>query len=171
MSDINKFSPITGRHIKEDGTTLNIADTLEGIASGGVQVSSTLLRQAQVGTDMELAFANSAAANTQKTVAYTKPEIPVDEYMIEVYNPSAITDLTVKVFAVEDLLGSGTRDVLITKFGVLKSASETGTTISARAAFVHGMFNGADCKLVISNDTALGAAEGFSAFIRVREVK
>lgn len=41
MSDINKFSPITGRHIKEDGTTLNIADTLEGIASGGVQLSGS----------------------------------------------------------------------------------------------------------------------------------
>lgn len=43
--------------------------------------------------------------------------------------------------------------------------------ISPQSRFVHGIFNGADLRMVISNDTALGANDAFDAYIRIREVQ
>ena len=137
---------------------------------GDVQLTGSNLRQTQIGTDQTATWANSAAANTQVSVTITKPTVPVGEYELIIYNPSTVTDLTIKVFAVEAALGGGARDALITTIPVLKSQAITGTIISAYVRIIHGIFNGADCKLVISNDTALGAAEGFTAYIRLREV-
>jgi len=133
-------------------------------------VMGTQLKESQVGLDQQITWANSDPANTQKNITFTKPDIVIDEYELVIYNPSIVTDLTIKVFAVEPALGGNARDALITTIPVLKSLVITGTTINAYTKLLHGIFNGCDCKLVISNDTALGAADGFSVYIRLREV-
>jgi hypothetical protein len=136
----------------------------------GVQLTGSTLRQTQISTDQTVTWANSNVVNTQKTVTFTKPTAPISEYEIIIYNPSTVTDLTVKVFAVETALGGGTRDALVTTVSIPKSQSVTGTTINTQAKFLHGIFNASDCKLVLSNDLILGASDGFSAYVRLREV-
>jgi hypothetical protein len=136
----------------------------------GVQLTGSTLRQTQISTDQTIIWANSAAINTQQTVTFTKPASPVSEYELIVYNPSTITDITVKIFNVETSLGAGTRDALVTTVSIPKSQAVTGTTINTQAKYLHGVFNGTDCKLVLSNDTVLGVADGFSAYLRIREV-
>ena len=135
-----------------------------------VVLSGSNLRQTQIGTDQTATWANSAAANTQVSVTITKPTVPLSEYELVVYNPSTVTDITVKIFSVETSLGGGTRDAQITSVSIPKSQAVTGTTINTQAKFLHGIFNGADVKLAMSNDTVLGVADGFSAYVRLREV-
>lgn len=135
-----------------------------------VSVEGAVLRGSQIGTDQVVSWANSAAANTQKVITFAKPADPVGEYELIVYNPSTVTDLTVKIFAVEPSLGGADRDGLITEAAIPKAATKTGTSINTDIHFVHGMFNGANCKLILSNDTALGASDGFDAYVRLREV-
>ncbi len=126
-----------------------------------------------VGEDNAAAFAHSAAANTQVTIDIPNSTIfpsPRDRCVIEVYNPSTVTDLTIKIFAKALALGAGTRYALIDTVTIPKSQTITGTTINAYLKIIEGMFVGEDLRLVVSNDTILGAAEGFTAYVRVREV-
>jgi len=90
--------------------------------------------------------------------------------MVTVYNPSSVTDITVKVFETATSLAENTRYVLITQFTIPKSQTITGTTIDTTSKLVHGIFNGTDVRFVLSNDTVLGASDGFSATLRLREV-
>lgn len=134
------------------------------------QLAGRNLQQTQIGTDQDLTWANSDAANTQKTYTFTKPDAPVEEYELVVYNPSTVTDLTVKIFNIEASLKGSDRDALITTVSIPKSQAVTGTTINTYARIVHGIFNGGNCKIVASNDTVLGGADGFTATFRLREV-
>ena len=131
----------------------------------------TPLQEIQIGTDQTITFANSDPANTQKTNTVTKPAKPIEEYEFIVYNPSTVTDLTVKVFSVQASLGGDTRDALITTLSIPKSQTISGTAINTYASYLHGIFNGTNCKFVFSNDTVLGVADGFSAYFRLNEVK
>lgn len=131
----------------------------------------TPLQEVQVGADQTITFSNSDPANTQVTNTITKPDNPVDEYELVVYNPSTVTDLTVKVFSVQASLGGGSRDALITTLSIPKSQTITGTSINTYSHYLHGIFNGTNCKLVFSNDTVLGGSDGFSAYFRLQEVK
>jgi len=146
----------------------NAGENIKSI-DGALAVASPL-RQNKVGDDIALAFANDAAANTQKTTTIAKPARQLEEYELIVHNPSTETDLTVKVFAVETALGGATRDALIATLTVPKKQTTTGTSIEAHMRLLHGIFNGADCKLVVSNDTLVGAAGAFTATARLREV-
>jgi hypothetical protein len=177
LPSIKTLDPINGRQLKEDNTYVNVADSIEALYNAlvvnkdaGIQLTGSNLRQTQAGTDQTIIWANSAAINTQQTVTFTKPASPVSEYELIVYNPSTITDITVKIFNVETSLGAGTRDALVTTVSIPKSQAVTGTTINTQAKYLHGVFNGTDCKLVLSNDTVLGVADGFSAYLRIREV-
>jgi hypothetical protein len=123
----------------------------------------------QIDTDKTATFANSAPANTQVNVDIVKPLATKQRYMLTVYNPSTVTDLTVKIFGVCKALGGATRYAYLDTMVVPKSQAITGTTVSAYSKEIEGIFNGKDLRLVVSNDTALGAAEGFSASIRVEE--
>ena len=113
-------------------------------------------------------FANSATANTQKTIDLTMKR-PIEIYAIIINNPSTVTDLTVKVFN-KEVFGEDTKYAYITSFTVPKSQSLTGTTIDTYLVLVEGMFIGGDVRLVVSNNTALGASEGFTSTFRIREV-
>lgn len=145
---------------------------IQAIATGAIntQLIGRLLRKTQVGADQDIIFANNDAANTQVVLTITQPTSPVDEYDISVYNPSTVTDLTCKVFTVEATLGGATRDAYLTAFSVSRSQVVTGTTINTYIRQIHGIFNGGNLKLVVSNDTVLGAAEGFTATARIREL-
>lgn len=134
-----------------------------------VEVSG-IITAMQIGTDQAVAFANSAAINTQVNVDFTKPTVSKPRYKIAVYNPSTVTDLTVKIFSVALDFGGGTRYDFIDSFVIPKSQVITGTTINAYTKFIEGLFVGTDLRLVVSNNTVLGTAEGFSAYIRLREV-
>lgn len=140
------------------------------------QSGRVLLSGEQIGSDLAFVFANSASANTQKTATVAVPEEgmatndPVQAYKIAVHNPSAVTDLTVKLFTVEASLGGAARDCLLESLVVPKAATVTGTAINAHEYLVGGMFCGGALKIVVSNDTVLGGADGFTATIRIREV-
>ena len=152
------------------GNPVKLIDKGDGTFVIAATLTGRLLRKIQVGTDQDVVFANSAAANTQVSLTITQPASPLDEYELIVYNPSTVTDLTCKVFTVETALGGGDRDSYLTAFSVPKSQSVTGTTINTYIRQLHGVFNGGNLKLVFSNDTVLGAAEGFTAKARLREL-
>jgi hypothetical protein len=122
--------------------------------------------------DKNIVFANSASQHTQKIIDIAKPTsgMIVNEYEIVVYNPSTASDLTVKVFTQETFLNGATKYSLVDTLQVGKSASTTGTTVDCRSFRVDTMFISGNCRLIVSNDTALGEAEGFTATIRITEI-
>lgn len=135
----------------------------------GINWIQKIVTGLQIGTDQTITFANSASANTQVTKDISKPNNPKDGYMVTVYNPSVVTDLTVKVFAKAPSLGGGDRYSLIDWFSVPKSQSITGTTVNCYSKLFQGLFVGTDIRVVISNDIVLGGSDGFDATLRVRE--
>jgi hypothetical protein len=128
------------------------------------------LRRTLVGADINFAFLDSASADTQDMVTVAQPTKSVLEYEFLVYHPSIVTDLTVKLFQTELLLGGATRDVLVATLAIPKAATITGTVVNAYARFAQKIFNGGDLKIVVSNDAALSVANAFTSTIRIREV-
>jgi hypothetical protein len=147
-----------------DAPGIKIADTVSVLTEGSA------VRGNQVGNDLQVTWAGSAAVDTQKTVTIVKPEVPVSEYEVVVYNPSTVTDLTVKIFNEEVALGGGNRQALLTTVTVPKSQMLTGTIVNTYVRLISGMFVGTNCTLVLSNNIALGVSDGFSAYVRIREV-
>jgi len=149
----------------------NTLSLMQGIDPEANVVKSKLSGTA-VGSDQAITFANSAAANNQQTFTIAAPATGIGEYMLTVYNPSTVTDLTVKVFAIAAGLGGADRDSLLTPDPIVipKSQAITGTTVNCYSTLIHGIFCGTAMKVVVSNNTVLGAAEGFTAAVRLREV-
>jgi len=117
-------------------------------------------------------WANSALINTQKTVTVTAPANVRGLYELIVYNPSTVTDLTVKIFNVQASNFAGaSRNSYLTSVSIPKSQTITGTAINCYSRLIQGVFNGVNLYLVLSNDTALGGSDGFTAYSRVRAVK
>lgn len=123
----------------------------------------------QVSTDQTVTYAHSAFVNTQVNVDIAKPTMVKSRYKIIVYNPSTISDLTVKIFNTTLSLGGATRYGFLDSYTVPKSQTITGTTVSTYTKLVEGAFLATDLRLVVSNNTVLGAADGFSAYVRIRE--
>jgi hypothetical protein len=165
-----------GTHVKALPVVMANVDGLvpgmEGYVGPTVQATNKVSGTVISGeTDPTAVFANSAGANTQATaITITKPDNVSQMHQISVYNPSTVTDLTVKVFTVATSLGGGDRDVLVDTITIPKAQSITGTSIVAYAETVYNWMNNGNGKLQISNNTALGAAEGFTATVRVREI-
>jgi hypothetical protein len=128
----------------------------------------------KIGSDNAVVFANSALINTQVNVdiSIDKTLIPAPKTrcVLEVYNPSTVTDLTVKLMSKALSFGGDTRYCLIDTVTIPKSQAITGTTVNAYLKLFDGLFTGEDLRLVVSNNTALGVAEGFTAYARIREV-
>ena len=128
----------------------------------------------KIGADNAIVFANNALVNTQVNVdiAIDKTTMsgPKQRCALEVYNPSTVTDLTIKLMSKAESLGSGTRYALIETLTIPKAQTITGTAVNAYLNLIEGFFVGGDLRLVVSNDTALGGAEGFTAYARLREV-
>lgn len=128
---------------------------------GRVQTSGQFLIGGQVGSDTNFIFASpSTPVNSQLTATFTKPATPVECYNIHVYNPSDVSDLTVKLFHdVTPWSGAGGRAYsLVDTLTIPKSQSVSGTTVSAYTNQVYGLFNAYDLRVVMSNNTAMSTA-------------
>ena len=134
------------------------------------QSGRMLLSGAKVGDDLAFIFANSVAINTQVSATISTPIDPVQAYKISVYNPSAVSALTVKLFTVEKGLGGADCSCLLETLTVPKAQVITGSLVDSYEFLMGGIFCGGDLKIVVSNDAALGSSEAFSASIRIREV-
>jgi len=124
----------------------------------------------QVGVDISISWSNNSSANTQKEVVISIPEDPVEEYMLIIYNPSLITDVSFKVFNIEGMLGGAERYAFLTNILCSKKLTISGTEIEAYAIPIHGIYCGTNLKMVLSNDSPLGATEGFTLYFRLRKV-
>ena len=142
----------------------------------GPQSGRVLLSGVQVGPDISFVFANSAAVNSQVSQIVAAPteataqNDPTQAYKIAVVNPSAKSDLTLKLFTVEKSLGGADNDCLLQVLDVPVAQTVSGTAVQAHEFLVGGIFCGGDLKIVASNNTALGASDGFGAAVRIREV-
>lgn len=144
------------------------ADGSIAVAAADLNVRSVLAAfPAQVGVDQAAAFANNAAANTQVSITTFKPIGSRNKFRFSVYNPSTVTDLTVKVFGVDAALGGGSRNSLVGTYTIPKAATVTGTAVNSHINYVDMLDGSGDLVFVVSNVTALGAAEGFTAYLRV----
>lgn len=150
-------------------TDTTLSGTKEGV-TGGIKVyvagqadgvgANPYVTPVQVGTDLTAAWANSDPANTAKTVNVAAPTNMYSEYAITVYNPSTETSLTCVVYATETALNAASRDSEVATFTF--SANKTMTK------FVSGMFLGSTAKIIFSNDSAVGVAGAFTAYVRIR---
>lgn len=118
----------------------------------------------QVGNDLTATWADSAAVNTVVNVDVALPTVLQGnaKYEVIIYNPSAVTTLTVVAQNKAASLGGGDRYAELTRWTVLTS--------STKAVLVEGWLIGSAGRLALSNDTALGAGQGFSASIRIIEI-
>ena len=134
---------------------------------------SNYVKAVQVGSDLNFPFASPAStpANTQVTATLAKPSTPVECYDIHVYNPSTVSDLTVKLFStVTPWSGAGGQAYsYIDSLTIPKSQSITGTTINAYKNQVYGLFNMYNLYMVMSNNSAMTTA--VTPVVRVTEFR
>jgi len=110
--------------------------------------------------DIDVVFANSAAANTVGTGTVQYTVSTASEYKLVVYNPSTVTDLTVKVKCVQEALKGSNRDSLLTTLTFPK-----GDTTEQLIHGIDGIV-----KFICSNATILGGSDGFTATVRLIEM-
>ena len=110
-------------------------------------------------------WANNALINTEVTVDLALPTIrtPEDVYQVVVTNPSTESALTIRV-CVKLTPVATARYPELTRFGVPVS------TTNGYARNIQGLAAGEAIRLVIANDTAIGAAGAFTAEIGIRKV-
>lgn len=166
--NINQMSPQTGRYLKEDNTAVNLAERMEAIYNAlitnkdaGVQLTGTNI-QVYDGT---ATWANSAAVGTIVDIDFPLPT-PLQGnalYEVVVTNPSGVTDLTVRVKN-KETFGGTARYPELTSFPVAANSPD------GKAVLVQGWLLGEGGRLSLSNDTALGASDGFTANVRIRKV-
>ncbi len=113
--------------------------------------------------DSTALWANSAAANTvvNKDVALPTPLQRQAMYLITIINPSTVTALNVKV-QTKETISAVDHYADLTSFSV----AANGKT----STLVQGWLLGAAGRLALTNATALGAADTFTALVRVRSV-
>jgi hypothetical protein len=114
--------------------------------------------------DTTVAWANSDAAGTTKTVDVTLPdELQGDaKYLVIVTNPSTETTLTVKTQN-KETFGSA-------KYPEVASIAIPANTPEGKGTIVEGWLLGEAGRLVLSNDTAIGLTGAFTAEVRVRKL-
>ncbi|MBP2653361.1 MAG: hypothetical protein H6Q73_930 [Firmicutes bacterium] len=152
---IENMAAASGRMRREDDTVINLADRL--------YITGTL-----IGDESSATFANSASANTQKTITITAPDNVRKTYLVNAYNPSTAAALTMKIFNMRTI-NSATRYSLLTTLTFAAASTVSGTTVDTYGYLVEGMFIASDAYIVVSNNTALGSSGGFTAYFTVRE--
>lgn len=115
--------------------------------------------------DGTVVFANSAAANTHVSTA----EIPLPstlqgdgKYVVTILSPSTITALTVRPENKETFAGTA-------RYADLP-AFTAPINVGGVSRVIEGFLVGEAGRFTLSNDTALGVADGFTASIRVRRI-
>ena len=109
-------------------------------------------------------FADGATVNTEKNVDIALPaNLDSDNlYQLLIHNPSTITNLENRVKVKWTDSGGNVRYSQLTYIKV--------GTAEGKAVLVQGSMLGEGFRVTISNDTALGTGEGFTAYLQVREV-
>jgi len=109
-------------------------------------------------------FADGATVDTEKDVDIALPaDLDSDNlYQLLIHNPSIITNLENRVKIKWTDADSNIRYSQLTYIKV--------GTGEGKAALVQGSMLGEGFRVTISNDTALGTGEGFTAYLQVREV-
>lgn len=118
--------------------------------------------------DTTAIWANSVPANTEVNADVPAPTNPsiTGKYLILVHNPSGVTALTGKVRVRWTDSGANARVASLIEGGTEKTiAIPAGAT---RAFVVEGWVVATGGRIVLSNDTVLGAADGFTAYVQVR---
>lgn len=113
--------------------------------------------------DFTAAWANSAGANTVVVVDVPLPAAGQAEsrYLVTVINPSPVTALAV-VLGNKETIG-----------GIDYYPDITSLTVGAGASVsfvVQGFLLGSGGRITLSNNTALGVAQGFTALLRIRKI-
>jgi hypothetical protein len=122
---------------------------------------SKAFRQSQVGADVTYGWANNAAAATLGTASIASVGVgDEDEFKLVVYNPSAVTDITVTVRDTYANLGGASRQGKVASF----TAPKSDTTVQ----LIHGLSGAVVVQL--QNVTALGASDAFTAALRLYAV-
>jgi hypothetical protein len=125
----------------------------------------------QLGTDSDVAFANSAPQDTQKTLDIAVPTTSAKgSYKLIVYNPSTVTALTVKIFSEELALKGATRYTYEKSLTVPAVTTTSGTSVNTSSFVIEDILATTGVRLIISNNTVLGASDGFTATFRLREL-
>lgn len=136
---------------------------LRGNSNGDAYVQ-LIGNNAQVGDDLTAVWAAEAAQDTAENVDVSLPS-PLQgdaKYLVEIYNPSANTALTVIAQNKALTFGGATRYPELTRWSVAASG--------IKAVLVEGWLLDAAGRLVLSNDSALDVGQGFTAYIRVIRV-
>lgn len=153
----------------------NIEFELVDLGSGKWALGSALLSAGVITTtrngsnaqvfDGSATFANNAAAGTIVNLEVPLPASLQGDalYLISITNPSTETALTVRV-RTKETLNAVARYPELTSFGVAVN------TPDGKSVLVQGWMLGEAGRLSISNDTVLGAAGAFTAFVRVRKI-
>jgi hypothetical protein len=133
-----------------------------GVTRNGREQIDLPASNTQIEGDKTATWANSAGAGTEVTIDFGQLTPPLrSKYRVQVHNPSTVTALTIKVYDRVNL-GGAVRNALLATLAIAANAVEEES--------VESMFGGTDgVRLVVSNDTALGLADGFTANIAVRE--
>lgn len=113
-------------------------------------------------------WANNAPINTEKTIDITFNTKRMHDILILIKHPSTITDLTVKV---QDTM-AGPTYCLKSTFGVAKGGTNNVSILVEKvggpgALDTTGLQYAGVIRISLFNDTALGAAEGFTAHVVV----
>jgi hypothetical protein len=113
--------------------------------------------------DGTAAWSNAADTNTvvDKDIPLPTTLQPDAVYLIVINNVSTVTALTVVVKS-KETFGEAVKYPELTRFTVPAD--------SVKSYLVQGWLIGEAGRLTLSNDTVLGAAEGFTSSIRIRKV-
>ncbi len=114
---------------------------LQGTGTGNAPVR-LVPRTTQISTDQTVAWAASAAINTQKNIDFALPASPCNIYQAICLNPSRVSDITVDVKVTEPTFNGETRRINLTSFDVAKATAlqlfndETAPFVTAQGANV-----------------------------------
>jgi hypothetical protein len=155
-------------------TTIRLPPTVAGrpndvsqVEAANIAINSFNVIGDQEGVDQSIVWANSALVNTEKTVTYFKPSRRNQYYVLTVYNPSTVTDITARVYQKKRGLGGAERMAYLTSYTFTKTTGGDTTDTGTTAKILEFPYVNDDMSIVFSNDTVLGGSDGFTAYARL----
>ena len=148
---------------KQDVLINKMTEVLAQLTTGPVptQITGSNIK---VGEDLTAIWLENALINTGVNVDIELPATLQGnaKYLIEIYNPSTVTALTVIAQNKSTNFGGDTRYPELTRWGI--------NINSSKCVIIEGFLLDSGGRLILSNDTALGAEQGFSASIRIIKI-
>jgi hypothetical protein len=117
----------------------------------------------QIETDKSASWANSAAAGTVVNVDFSLPRDKNRKYGLTIHNPSGETALTINVLQKKQSLGGADRYAKQTTINIPINSTEIKT--------LEFLFLSSDCRLQVSNDTAIGLSGAFTSTVRLEVIE